>query len=122
MRSRDSLRGAENKRYSAIDGRTTTWEGYGVSQRRRKIVEELFGWMKTVGGLRNLRPRGEEKTRTVFTLTATAYNLSRLGNLEARPCPARDQGENHGPTGPAYISAARTATTEDAQVRPSPVN
>lgn len=49
----------EKKRYSAIDGRTTTWEGYAVSLRRRTIVEEAFGWMKTVGGLRKLRHRGE---------------------------------------------------------------
>ena len=79
---------AEKKRYNAIDQRTTTWEGYGVSVRRRKIVEEPFGWMKTVGNLRKLRHRGEEKVRAVFTLTATVFNLVRLRNLEAELCPA----------------------------------
>ena len=79
---------AEKKRYSAIDGRTTGWEGYSVSRRRRKIVEEPFGWMKTVGGLRKLRHRGEEKVRAVFTLTAACFNLVRLRNLGAELCPA----------------------------------
>jgi len=79
---------AEKKRYNAIDGRTTTWEGYRVSIRRRKIVEEPFGWMKTIGGLRKLRHRGEEKVRTVFTLACACFNLVRLRNLEAELCPA----------------------------------
>jgi len=74
---------AEKKRYSAIDQRTTTWEGYAVSLRRRKIVEEAFGWMKTVGGLRKLRHRGEVKVRAVFTFTCACFNLVRLRNLEA---------------------------------------
>ncbi len=73
---------AEKKRYSAIDGRTTTWEGYAVSLRRRKIVEEAFGWMKTVGGLRKLRHRGEAKVRAVFTFTCACFNLVRLRTLE----------------------------------------
>jgi Transposase DDE domain len=57
-----------------------------VSLRRRKIVEEPFGWMKTVGGLRKLRHRGEEKARAVFTLTAACFNLVRLRNLDAELC------------------------------------
>lgn len=73
---------AEKKRYSAIDQRTTTWEGYAVSQRRRKIVEEAFGWMKTVGGLRKLRHRGEAKVRAIFTFTCACFNLVRLRTLE----------------------------------------
>jgi len=73
---------AEKKRYSAIDQRTTTWEGYAVSLRRRKIVEEAFGWMKTVGGLRKLRHRGEARVRAVFTLTCACFNLVRLRTLE----------------------------------------
>lgn len=76
---------AEKARYGAIDGRTTTWEGYAVSMRRRKIVEEAFGWMKTVGGLRKLRHRGEAKARAVFTFTCACFNLVRLRNLEAEP-------------------------------------
>ena len=78
---------AEKKRYSAIDGRTTSWEGYGVSMRRRKIVEESFGWMKTVGNLRKLRHRGEKKVTAVFVFTCAAFNLVRLRNLGAEPCP-----------------------------------
>jgi transposase len=74
---------AEKKKFSAIDQRTTTWEGYGVSMRRRKIVEEAFGWMKTVGGLGKLRHRGLAKVRAVFTFTCACFNLVRLKNLEA---------------------------------------
>ena len=77
---------AEKTRYNAIDQRTTTWEGYGVSIRRRKIVEESFGWMKTVGGLRKLRHRGKEKVRALFTFTCACFNLIRMKNLEAKLC------------------------------------
>ncbi|HET7676673.1 MAG TPA: IS5 family transposase [Candidatus Limnocylindrales bacterium] len=73
------------KRRSAIDGRTTCWPGYALSQRARKRVEEVFGWVKTVGGLRRTRYRGVERTRLVGYLVAAAYNLVRLANLLARP-------------------------------------
>jgi IS5 family transposase len=66
---------------SAIDGRTTQHEGYKVSQRKRKRIEEVFGWIKTVGTLRKTRHRGLETVRWVFTFTATAYNLVRMRNL-----------------------------------------
>jgi len=66
---------------SAIDGRTTRHEGYQVSQRKRKRIEEVFGWMKTVGILRKTRHRGLETVRWVFTFTAAAYNLVRMRNL-----------------------------------------
>ena len=66
---------------SAIDGRTTRHEGYRVSQRKRKRIEEVFGWMKTVGTLRKTRHRGLETVKWVFTFTATAYNLVRMRNL-----------------------------------------
>jgi len=69
------------KNYSAIDGRTTSWEGYGQSQKKRKLVEEAFGWMKTVGLLAKLRHRGHAKARWVFTFTAAAYNLVRMRSL-----------------------------------------
>ena len=72
---------AQKDRYSAIDGRTTTWEGYAQSQKKRKLVEEAFGWMKTVGLLAKLRHRGEAKVRWVFTFTAAAYNLVRMRTL-----------------------------------------
>ena len=74
---------AQKKRYSAIDGRTTGWEGYGTSQRRRKLIEECFGWMKTVGGLAKLRHRGLARVFAVFTFTCAAYNLVRLPKLMA---------------------------------------
>ena len=70
-------------RKSAIDGRTTRHPGYAVSQRLRKRVEEIFGWMKTVGNLRKTRHRGEDRVGWVFTLTAAAYNLVRIRNLTA---------------------------------------
>lgn len=66
---------------SAIDGRTTRHAGYKVSQRKRKRIEEVFGWMKTVGILRKTRHRGVFKVGWVFTFTAAAYNLVRMRNL-----------------------------------------
>jgi transposase len=76
---------AKKQRYNAIDGRTTSHDGYRVSQRRRKVVEEPFGWMKDVGGLRKLLHRGLEKVEAIFTLTCTAFNLRRLSRLLAEP-------------------------------------
>ncbi len=66
---------------SAIDGRTTRHPGYVVSQRKRKRVEEIFGWMKTVGGFRRTRYRGLAKTQLAGFLVATAYNLVRMSKL-----------------------------------------
>ena len=68
---------------SAMDGRTTRHEGYQISQRVRKRVEEIFGWMKTVGLLDKLRHRGVELANWVFLFTAAAYNLVRVRNLMA---------------------------------------
>jgi transposase len=70
---------------SAIDRRTTRHAGYQISQQRRKRIEEVFGWMKTVGMLRKTRHRGVFKVGWVFTFAATAYNLVRMRNLLARP-------------------------------------
>jgi IS5 family transposase len=70
-------------RSSRIDGRTTRHPGYLVSQRKRKRVEEVFGWMKTVGLMRKTRHRGQPKVGWVFTFTAAAYNLVRMRNLLA---------------------------------------
>ncbi len=69
---------------SAIDGRTTRHAGYAISQRKRKLVEQVFGWMKTVGGLRKLRHRGEPLVDWVVTLAAAAYNLTRMRGLLVR--------------------------------------
>jgi transposase len=72
-------------RRSAIDGRTTRHPGYTVSQRKRKLVEQAFGWMKTVGLLRKLRHRGGRLVDWMFTFAAAAYNLVRWRNLVAQP-------------------------------------
>ena len=68
---------------SAIDGRTTRHAGYQVSQKRRKIVEEVFGWMKTVGGQRKTKYRGLWRVGWIFTFAAAAYNLVRMRTLTA---------------------------------------
>jgi len=68
-------------RRSAIDGRTTRHAGYARSQRKRKLVEQGFGWMNTIGGLRKLRHRGGPLVTWIFTFTAAAYNIVRLRRL-----------------------------------------
>ena len=68
-------------RGSAIDGRTSRHPGYAVSQRYRKRVEEVFGWLKTIGQLRKLHHRGTALVNWVFLLRTTAYNLIRMRNL-----------------------------------------
>ena len=68
-------------RQSAIDGRTTRHPGYAVSQRCRKRVEEVFGWLKTVGLLRKTRHRGCARVGWMFTFTTAVYNLVRIRNL-----------------------------------------
>lgn len=70
-------------RRSAIDGRTTRHPGYVASQRIRKRIEEGFGWMKTIAGLRKTKYRGLARVRWAFILTAAAYNLIRLPKLMA---------------------------------------
>jgi transposase len=72
---------ASAHRGSAIDGRTTRHPGYAISQQKRKLVEQGFGWMKTVGGLRKLRHRGGPLVAWIFTFTAAAYNIVRLRRL-----------------------------------------
>jgi len=74
-------------RRSAIDGRTTRHRGYAISQQKRKLVEQGFGWMKTIGGLHKLRHRGGALVTWIFTFTAAAYNIVRLRRLLA-PVPA----------------------------------
>ena len=71
------------RRRSAIDGRTTRHEGYGISQRKRKRIEEVFGWMKSAAGFAKTRHRGTACVGWMFTLTAAAYNLIRLPKLLA---------------------------------------
>ena len=69
------------RRTSAIDGRTTRHPGYALSQRNRKRVEEVFGWLKTVGVLRKVKLRGVLRVGWLFTLAVAAYNLVRMRNL-----------------------------------------
>lgn len=71
---------------SAIDGRTTRHPGYEVSQRKRKCIEQCFGWGKLVGPMRQVMVKGLDKVDQLLTLTMAAYNLTRLRTL-AQPCP-----------------------------------
>ena len=73
----------DTRRRSAIDDRTTRHGGYLVSQRKRKLVEEIFGWMKTIGGFRRTRFKGRRRTQLAATLVAAAYNLLRVCRLLA---------------------------------------
>jgi len=70
-------------RRSAIDGRTTRHAGYAESQRKRKRIEEVFGWLKTVGLMRKTRHRGVARVGWMFTFAAAAYNLVRMRTLLA---------------------------------------
>jgi transposase len=70
---------------SAIDQRTTRHEGYRISQRKRKRIEECFGWLKTIALLRKVRHRGLAKVDWIFAFACAAYNLVRLRNLAVQP-------------------------------------
>ena len=72
-----------NGRDTKIDGRTTRHPGYGVSQRCRKRIEEVFGWVKTSAGLSKTKFRGRHRVDASFTLALAAYNLVRLPRLLA---------------------------------------
>lgn len=72
---------ARKMKYSAIDARTTRHPGYAISQQKRKLVEQVFGWLKTVGLLRKLRYRGCERVDWTMTFAAAAYNLVRVRTL-----------------------------------------
>jgi transposase len=74
---------------SAIDARTTRYGGYAISQRKRKRIEECFGWLKTVALMRKVRHRGLAKVGWIFTFAAAAYNLVRMRTLLASPVGAQ---------------------------------
>ena len=93
----------DRRRRSAVDGRTTRHRGYRQSQKRRKIVEQVFGWMKTVGGGRKLRFVGRERNRGWLELTAAAYNLVRMATLGHR----RDVGAVRPPPRQGALRGAR---------------
>jgi hypothetical protein len=68
-------------RASAIDGRTTRHPGYALSQRKRKLIEEAFGWAKTIGGLARPMRHGLARIGFAFTFAMAAYDLIRLPRL-----------------------------------------
>ena len=73
----------DGRKTPGLDGRTTCTEGYKVSQRKRKRIEEIFGWLKTVGGMRKTRFIGEARTQIAAYLSAAAYNLLRIAKLQS---------------------------------------
>ena len=74
----------DSRRRSAIDQRTTRHVGYSISQRIRMRIEQVFGWGKTIGGLRRSRYRGQKRTQFATYLVGAAYNLMRITNLRRR--------------------------------------
>lgn len=74
---------------SAIDERTTQHAGYRISQKKRKRIEECFGWLKTIALLRKVRHRGTLKVDWIFTFACAAYNLVRMRNLMAAAFPVQ---------------------------------
>jgi len=84
MKVRPHVAQNNKNRCSAIDGRTTRHAGYAISQKKRKRIEESFGWMKTIGMLKKVKLRGLEKVSWLFTFVAAVYNLYRLQRLQAQ--------------------------------------
>jgi len=78
----------ENRNTPGLDGRTARTEGYRISQRKRKRVEEIFGWLKTVGGMRKSRFVGKSKTQMAAFISGAAYNLLRIAKLSHSGVPA----------------------------------
>jgi transposase len=76
---------ANKDKHSKLDGRTTQKTGFGISQRVRKRVEEIFGWAKTVGAFRRTRFRGTRRTQLAAYVVGAAYNLVRMAKLVAAP-------------------------------------
>ena len=72
-------------RRSAIDARTTRHAGYAISQKKRKRIEEVFGWIKSSAGFAKIKLRGHSRVDAAFTLALAAYNLIRLPKLLAAP-------------------------------------
>ena len=72
----------EKGRSPRLDGRTKSKAGYGVSFRARLLIEKIFGWTKTIGGMRRSRYRGLSRTGLFATMAAAAFNLLRISNLQ----------------------------------------
>lgn len=87
MKIRPHIARIENRRTDGLDARTTRHESYRFSQRKRKRIEEIFGWLKTIGGLRKSRFVGIRRTQLYAYLAASAYNLLRIAKLTAEPVP-----------------------------------
>ncbi len=83
-RIRPHLAQVSGRHTPGLDGRTTRHAGYALSQRIRKRVEEIFGWLKPIGGLRKSRFRGRARTEQYALLAGAAYNLLRIGRLQAQ--------------------------------------
>jgi IS5 family transposase len=88
LRERKVTPHTAQKTHSAIDGRTTRHAGYKLSQQKRKRVEEIFGWLKTVRMLRKTRHNEVRRVGWVFAFAASAYNLVRVRNLASVLSPA----------------------------------
>ncbi len=73
------------RRTPGLDGRTIRHDSYRISQRKRKRVEEIFGWLKTVGGIRKTRFHGVARIQQQVHFAAAAYNLLRIANLQPEP-------------------------------------
>ena len=86
---------AQKTRYSAIDGRTTRHQFYAVSQRKRKLVEQVFGWMKTVDGSPTPRCRGGALIDWVVTIAAAAYNSCAIADFTGAVCLMAGAGGGH---------------------------
>ena len=103
---------AQKVRWSAIDGRTTRHAGDHVSQRKRKLVEQVFGWMKTVGGLRKLRHRGVALVNWQLTFAATAYNFGPAAESGGEVSLMAGRGEGRppslGPRAPGHTVVGRS--------------
>ena len=80
-RIRPHIARIEGRKTPGLDGRTACTEGYRISQRKRKRVEEIFGWLKTVGGLRKTRFIGQARTQMAAFISGAAYNLLRIAKL-----------------------------------------
>lgn len=76
---------AAKVRHFAVDGRTTWHASYRASQRKRKLIEEAFGWTKTIAGLAKVKVRGLARVRHQFTFAMAAYNLIRMLKLLGGP-------------------------------------
>jgi IS5 family transposase len=75
----------EGRNTPGLDARTTRHESYGISQRKRKRIEEIFGWLKTYGGLRKTRFIGAARVQLHAYIAGAAYNLLRMSRLQLSP-------------------------------------